>query len=168
MPFVKCLFFSTKNEWDRQTPNLQFAESGWKEEGVAWNDSLPRREPLSPAPSLSPKPENPSDGHLPSELPRCLLQGSQINTKCVCVHTHKGIFKASSWRLQLSKSTISCQAPDSATLTECQFCARDSVCHVPWPGHEKKPSRGFKWPALLHFTFEIRISFTLTLATCSY
>lgn len=41
--------------------------------------------PLSPAPSPIPKPENPLDGHLPSEQQRYLLQGT--NQTEACTHT---------------------------------------------------------------------------------
>lgn len=58
--------------------------------GMKW--FLTKEIPLSPASSLSPKPENPSDGHLPSEQPRWLLQGSQINTECVCACAHTKVF----------------------------------------------------------------------------
>lgn len=93
--------------------------------------------PLSSAPSPIPKPENPLDGHLPSEQQRYLMQGTKSSSS---VHTHERIFKAISWHLLLSKSTISCQAPDSATRTQVQFCTQDSVCHIPWPGHMKNPA----------------------------
>lgn len=114
--------------------------------------------PCSSAPSPTPKPQNTLDGHLPSEQQR-LAARYRIKSKCAC--THQGIFKAISWHLLLSKSAISCQAPDSATLTQGQLCTQDSVCHIPWPEHDEKPSRGLEWPAVVHFTFEIPTSFTL-------
>lgn len=156
------LLFPHKNsETGRlQTCNLQYLAA----KGKKWHEMIPYREgsplPLPQAPGQNQR----TPKWTPSFWIAETLAASYLNQPQVCLCTHTKVFSKPAAAVycfpsrQLAVKLLIQQLLLSANSALRTLSARTS----------EKPNRGFKWPALVHFTFESLILFTLMLATCSY